>query len=141
MIKIIIPALLIISLISFIIFRINNQTVEDIATSQTTTPKSSQTAIPEASPEASREGALTKPFEEPQVVDHEYISVKFKKGVDITEFAKRYNINEDKIEGPSLAEAYRIPVLEGENVVSTVELFEKDPDVVSAKFVLYAEPH
>lgn len=120
MIKIIVPALLIISLVSLIIFRINNQAVEDTPTS--------------------KEGALVEPFEKPKVVSDEFVNVIFKEGIDITEFAKKYNIDATKIKGPGPAKVYRIPIPEGENIVSTIELFRKDPDVVSAKFELYAVP-
>ncbi len=137
MIKIIVPALLIISLVSLIIFRINNQAVEDIPASQTTILKPSETPIPEAS----REGELLVPFEEPKVVSDQFVKVIFKEGTDITQFAKKYNIDATKIEGPSIAGVYRIPVPEGENIVSAIALFRKDPDVVSAKFELYAVPH
>lgn len=116
--------------------RINNQTVEDIPAGQTATPKPSEIPIPEAS----REGALSVPFEEPKVVSDEFVKVIFKEGVDITQFAKKYNIDATKIEGPSIAGVYRIPIPQGENTVSAIELFKKDPDVVSAKFEVYAVP-
>lgn len=114
MIKIIIPALLIISLVSFIV-------------NQTTIPKPFETPLPE-------------PFKKPKVVSDQFVQVRFKEGVNVTEFAEKYNIDTTKIEGPSLAQVYRIPIPQGESVLSAKELFKKDPDVIDAKFEVYAAP-
>lgn len=71
------------------------------------------------------------------VVDSDYVKVILKEGVVVAEFARRYNIDISKIEGPSSAGVYRVPVIKEKGVFSTVKLFEKDPDVVSANLLLY----
>lgn len=91
------------------------------------------------------EKSVQKPSEEPTIeestsspsetdlVNKNFVMVKFKEGVDLKIFAKRYEISYDKIEGPSEAGIYRIPVPQDKTVLTMVYLFEKDSDVESAK--------
>lgn len=70
-------------------------------------------------------------------INKEFVNVIFKEGTDITQFAKKYNIDVTKIEGPSRAGVYKILVLQERGLLSTTELFEKDPDVVTVQWEIY----
>lgn len=91
------------------------------------------------------EKSVQKPREEPttkestsspaetDLVNKNFVIVKFKEGVDLKTFAKRYDITYDQIEGPSEAGIYRIPVPQDKTVLTMVYLFKKDSDVELAK--------
>ncbi len=111
MIKIIIPIALIISLISFIIFGINNKT----------------------QPAPLMSEKPTRAFLEDRIY------VLLKEGTDIKSFAKRHNMPIEKIEKHDLKNYYTVPIVEGEDFLGIMEKLKKDPDVVKVQpVVLYA---
>lgn len=72
------------------------------------------------------------------LIDFSIVILQFNEGTDVKAFAKKYNIPFEKIDGPSSAGTYIVPVPEGKSALSAVEIFGKDPDVKSAKPVIHS---
>lgn len=76
-------------------------------------------------------------FRNADVMSKDFVNVQFREETNIKMFAQRYNIDFEKIEHPSKTGIYRIPVIKGKGVLSTIEIFEKDSDVISVGPEIY----
>lgn len=82
-----------------------------------------------------------QPLETPKdvnLIEPGLVYVEFNEGLDVEEFAQKYNIPFNKIKGPSQSGIYVVPVPKGQTALYAVTIFEEDPMVKSAKPIIHS---